>query len=517
MTCPSVATTLSSLQNDDDCFTLIPANKASPDILDTVAIWLSQQWPRGGNAAFYLDKITEDKGSDSMCPCSFILMKHGATTPVGHGRVLDCFENSGARAAAFTYIIAKPQGNGHGRILMQQLERACRDQNYHYVYVWTHTAIEFYKKCGYHETHRVSLQRPCLKILETMQVSKLEDLLSFRKRRIFKDEDDHIADKHDAADGTTKKRSETILLPPVHGAEIAEQQDVWLCKRLVDTVPKLTIQREERMKELQAFCSSSMACGSCYYHFLDLAWQQQIGPSCGLAALQMVLDFSKGGAEDEEYTTKKQPSLLQQAKTQQYTRDGELFDIQDLFSLAKQQNLDCEIVRVSDTTQIQVCQQLLALNPIIIPYDQSYNKLPCLANGKCAHYGVIVGMMILCDKPLDAASSLMLTEEESSWDSHQALAKRLVPLTTIRDDTDDNDDHPLARSLQVPSTSKLYLLVQHGMSRKLCIASWNDFMISNEQLHGSDHAKFFSESNRRINLANQMLVFKEKSTTTIAT
>jgi GNAT superfamily N-acetyltransferase len=512
MTSPSVADEAhSSPQNDDDdCFTLIPANQAPTYVLETVAVWLSKQWPRGGNAVFYLDKITEDGSSkNSMCPCSFILMKDG-TTPVGHGRVLDCFENSGARAAAFTYIIAKPQGHGHGRILMQQLERACLAQNYHYVYVWTHTAIEFYKKCGYHETHRVSLQRPCLRILETTQVSKLEDLLHFRKTRIFKDGDDHnVDDKNEASADTSKKTSETILLPPVDAAEGVAEEDVWLCKRLVETLPSLVIPRQGRLSELQQFCSSSltMACCSCYYHFLDLPWQQQIGPSCGLAALQMVLDFSTNG-DKEECATKKQPSLLQKAKAQQYTRDGELFDIQYLFSLATWQNLDCDIVLASETTPIQVCRQLMK-SPIILPYDQAYNKLPCLANGNSAHYGVIVGMMMLCDTPLVD----MLTEEESSLDSnHSSQRKRLVPLPAILDDADDKDYHLLARLLQGPSTAKLYLLVQHGMSRALCIASWDDFMTSNQQLTESDHVKRYSESNRRINLTNQMLFFKVKST-----
>ena len=77
-----------------------------------------------------------------------------------HGRLTECFESAGGNAAAATFIVvdSKYRGQGLGRHLMKGLEKEAERQGYHYVYLWTKTAIPFYKKIGYHECQRVSLK-----------------------------------------------------------------------------------------------------------------------------------------------------------------------------------------------------------------------------------------------------------------------------------------------------------------------------------------------------------------------
>jgi len=51
---------------------------------------------------------------------------------VGHGRLTECFEGAGGSAAAATYILAEPRGQGYGTRLMQLLEKEAEQLGYHY-------------------------------------------------------------------------------------------------------------------------------------------------------------------------------------------------------------------------------------------------------------------------------------------------------------------------------------------------------------------------------------------------
>jgi hypothetical protein len=86
---------------------------------------------------------------------------------------------------------------------MTLLEEEAKRLGYHYVYLWTQTAVPFYVKIGYVSCHRVSLYRACLKQLETKQISTLEAMLRQRNK----------------AAGCVEQPSaqETILLPPSDG------------------------------------------------------------------------------------------------------------------------------------------------------------------------------------------------------------------------------------------------------------------------------------------------------------
>ena len=124
-----------------------------------------------------------------------------------HGRLTECFEGAGGNAAAATYIVIEStfRSCGYGNVLMTLLEDEAKRLGYHYVYLWTQTAVPFYIKIGYVSCHRVSLYRACLKQLEAEQISTLEGMLRQRMK----------------ASGAPEKPSaqETITLPPSDGDE----------------------------------------------------------------------------------------------------------------------------------------------------------------------------------------------------------------------------------------------------------------------------------------------------------
>jgi hypothetical protein len=64
---------------------------------------------------------------------------------------------------------------------MGWLEAESVGLGYHYLYLWTRTAVKFYENLGYAICDRISLRRDCLKKLETTLVLGIEAILSRRR------------------------------------------------------------------------------------------------------------------------------------------------------------------------------------------------------------------------------------------------------------------------------------------------------------------------------------------------
>ena len=113
---------------------------------------LEIQWPRQSlvgedQMSSYRSKIVHDSPVDVVrysLPCSYLLVKNDLC--VGHGRLTECFENAGGNAAAVTFVVidSLTRGQGLGTYLMQLLQEEAKRLGYHYVYLWTSTAISFY-------------------------------------------------------------------------------------------------------------------------------------------------------------------------------------------------------------------------------------------------------------------------------------------------------------------------------------------------------------------------------------
>jgi hypothetical protein len=186
-----------------------------------------------------------------------------------------------------------------------------------------------------------------------------------------------------------------------------------------------------------------------FYTLQEVPWQAQVGPSCGLAALRMVRDFFRPHGQ--------MPSLLSEAREKGYSQDGEIFDANHLQLLAENIcGLKCEMASFASLTPSRVLSTLSNGGVLIIPYDSnSRTKLPSKLEGRSSHYGIIVGLL-------------------AGFPNAQSV-ECLYPLTT---------EQPLSE------TAAIYLLVQHSLSSQLVIASWVDFLDSNQQLATIDTAKF---------------------------
>ena len=199
---------------DESAPTTTKRHELSQEWVEQAANLLLQQWPRGGPIEKYKEKIIEtsfhpSRTSYYALPCSYLLL-HQETVAgegndhlkiddcdyerdlsisrcVGHGRLGECFESAGGNAAAATFIVVDStmRGKRLGSKLMEFLEVEAKRLGYHYVYLWTKTAIGFYAKIGFQHSHRVSLVRPALKHLKANQVESLESLLMKKSQRIL--------------------------------------------------------------------------------------------------------------------------------------------------------------------------------------------------------------------------------------------------------------------------------------------------------------------------------------------
>lgn len=424
-----------------------------------------------------------------------------ATTVLGHGRLTECFESAGGNAAAATYIVINKQhrGQGLGTALMNLLEKEAQRLGYHFVYLWTRTAVEFYiKACGYRPCHRVSLKRACLQQLTVGQVQGLEAVLMRRQQQ------EQAQKPNEYMATAAVKQAETVmLLPGDNTCGDNNNDDVWLRKRLVEHVGSVHISQNERRQELLDFIATtkdehddnSAASSSIWYVRWnpDIPFQPQIGPSCGLAALRMVREYcfattedgiSNPAAENGDGGSPVQfPSLLAEAQARGYTQEGEVFDAKHLERLAVEV---CELpadVETVDTLSLSVPQVDAILQKGgagIIAYDSNpRTKLPTKLMGQHAHWGLVVGIL------------------------YRVQGERQDDDVTV---LENNDQHAPPLVQQV-ATSNCFLCVQHSLSSQWAVACWEDWISSNHQLVSMDKKKFFvSESG--MNLKGKFILVK---------
>jgi predicted GNAT family acetyltransferase len=370
---------------------------------------------------------------------------------------------------AATYVVVEPslRGKGVGRQLMRRLEEEAVRLKYQYLYLWTQTAIGFYEALGYAECHRVSLHRDCLKALAPEQVSGLESALLKRCG---------AAKGAGSAAAAKDRRSETILLPPEDGG--SNNQDVWMRKRLVEALEPVRVPAESRVEEARQYvrehCAASGVPLTWEYFLVPLPLHPQVGPSCGLAAIRMVRDhYNIPVATDDGDST----SLLQLAQRGGMTVDGELFDADDLAHLA---TAGCQMgnVRVQSFPSMDEITSILVERNglLILPYDSHPGtRLPFVNSGRSAHWGVVVGMLF--------------------GSSTQGSIDQLDGQPTLA---------PLSGSgFDLSAVAESILLVQHGLSRKLAIAPYEQFRSSNAQLTSVDSRKFHV---RNLNLRDRVVI-----------
>jgi N-acetylglutamate synthase-like GNAT family acetyltransferase len=490
--------------------------------IQNAARLLQQQWPTTtttNDGTSYYEPLmvhhTPSACSNYPLACSYLLIRQKEApsrhSVLGHGRLTECFESAGGNAAAATYILIDKEyrGYGYGQRLMELLEKESNKLGYHYVYLWTKTAVSFYKdRLGYQECHRVSLKRPCLKKLSTTSVQSLEATLS--KRLQVHTQKNGITTKENVSN--KNKRLETITLLPESATTGTDQQDdddVWLKKRLVEHVGSTLVPIDERLQEIkQSFFGMQSATGStCYYRWNPrIAWQPQIGPSCGLVAIRMIRDYYYDLVYNDNNNNSMEhqavfPSLLSQAQQSGYTQDGEIFNAEHLAELLYRQIGDygketattkskslfeIQTREIRSISRKEIDETIRQGGVWIIPYDSNpRTKLPTKLRGNHAHWGIVVGICYHQDN--DEVGTGTTTAAADTW--MELDNNSTVPIHLVHD-----------------SSSKCHLFIQHSLSRHWSIAPFDDWIESNQQLTSVDEHKFqLLDGPSQLNLQNKII------------
>ena len=414
------------------------------------------------------------------------------------------------------------------------------------MFLWTHTAVNFYRRLGYMPCEKVSLHRACLQTLERKQLDGLERMLSLRLGSLMRPPPSAAAAASASAATSAiggrpggDSAKPPLAEPPSHNfsEHVAGEGDVWLKKRLVESVGSQPVPRDRLVAEMtDAAVVASRAVkrlsrngpageedgegssGAVQWEYVAVAvpWQKQIGPSCGLAALRMVRDYfvdahsrddDIGGASGQAHaastaTAHKQPSLLQAARDAGCSTDGEVFDAAALRKLAETVcGLRCEMRSLAATTPDDLVQVLSSGGCFIVPYDSHPGtRLPSLNEGRNAHYGVIMGVLFASaddSDRVDVDSTAMHTNEDTPSgavnpdDGIQGVeAGTKVSLCEYKGGA-------------VPTRSdEVLVVVLHSMSQRLCIAPLTEFVASNAQLTSVDDSRFASAT---LNLADRLV------------
>ena len=120
----------------------------------------------------------------------------------------------------------------------------------------------------------------------------------------------------------------------------------------------------------------------CYNHQTRPRLQE--GPQCGLVALAMAGD----NIDLQE--------VVRTAKERGFTKQGEMFSVEDMASLARLV-LERE-VEVVESKELLDCRQLMARlsegGAVLVPYDCDHNHTPARLRGSKAHWALITGFCL---------------------------------------------------------------------------------------------------------------------------
>ncbi|XP_039757675.1 UPF0692 protein CG33108 [Pararge aegeria] len=126
-----------------------------------------------------------------------------------------------------------------------------------------------------------------------------------------------------------------------------------------------------------------------YKHFESI---MQIGPTCGLVALSMLLN---GKVSPDE--------LLNITKVVGYSNNGEMFSCKNMgllaekaISLAELENINF-CVKTGGLFSEEIILELLNGAVLLVPYDADFNHSPCLKHGHTAHWALVCGIVVVTD------------------------------------------------------------------------------------------------------------------------
>ncbi len=467
---------------------------------------------------------------------------------IGHAQMKLGLKNRqrGRSCVIFALVISKSWRKlGLGRLLMNHLEREAQNMNIHYVFLNTSEYLhrKFYSKCGYEIHHeRVAVKRKVFKGIKTSQIENLEDLFSraHSKYRKGNCERTTTTESIDVDKGDVPGIEDEKRLVIEHKSKA--KNALWLRKRICNRFfiqrsfqfvkpaerQKIVLDRvlnlKNKMSRNQTVNMSMLmpqeSSKTKFVAFLNHSFPSisQIGPSCGLCALLMVFarndihtEYSDDGDrfESEAVTSSFQNFgglpvnlLLQTARKEGYTSQGEMFDINHLLELAKKvlpekrRSLSMN-VNIQKAKALHVLSWIAMGGAIIIPYDSSPgNCEPCIRKGKRAHYAVLIGFVFPSrySKQIKHVAKNLAEDVETqtkilhgekynekfviSW-HHPELAGELEREKNLSDLSEDTK-YDVEEENRIRDA--LVVVAQHSASKQPIVVPYSLFLRSNAQV-----------------------------------
>jgi len=365
-------------------FQVINGSDACAEQLLQASALLQQQWP--GKT---LDQRSEDmhriiaKGLGANLPCILLLVE-GVLECVGHVQVLPAAEQfEGKSAIVYSLVVSSGyRGKGLGRMLMDAVEKHCIEAGYCSVYLFTDDQELFYKKCGYNRSPKVSSLGSLSGKLTHSQLQNLESLFA--------------------------KKSQT------KSESLSSDSSIWMRKFVIESCEEYTTILSK--STMQSHIHDDLPQGL-QASYIQIPWQRQIGPSCGLALLRMINRYFQTSSEksilnkinfDEENLIEEcQPlidnvsndpnqSLLQTAKDQGFTIEGEILSCKYLQTLSQSHyghQSSVESLPSFESLETKINNHQV----ILLAYDRSPNNLPERifesGSGQHPHWLMVVGTL----------------------------------------------------------------------------------------------------------------------------
>jgi N-acetylglutamate synthase-like GNAT family acetyltransferase len=444
--------------------TLLEARIADLELLRDAARLVADEW--GGNLE---DRITAMLENHSH---AYILVDSSASTQrpiaVGHAvlktgaskRNSDLIGSSVRNGILLSVVIDRNRRRlGLGRELMKLIEVVARNvHGYAYLYLWTSDAALFYEKIGYCNCEPTSIDVPAFQ-KQAINVQKFEDLFVKRLSQLTLDSSLSVSTSSspymsgNISIACRWLRKRLTFSSPIEYVSLPEAKDL-----IMSEFKLLRVERPSLpYLEFTLFQNSLFLC-------------KQIGPSCGIAALAMLLAYLSTQIESGSPRNYSE-WLLREAIRRGISNDGEIFSVTDLSQLAS----DCadqadSVLRnrlkvyVNDTAS--ALSSVMGARPvseplrsteqyIILPYDRDLTRRngPGLQGGLHAHYALVIGSAW----PLPEGS----LESESKYTTTTAHFKQ---------------GHLEQAKLEQ------YLICVHGMSQHPVVAPVAEWIDSNAQL-----------------------------------
>lgn len=270
-----------------------------------------------------------------------------------------------------SFIIHKHhRRKGLGKIFLGLIEQEAISRRYFYLYLWANDAVTFYEKCGYHKCESINMNRDVFITVDREAISVLEKVL-------LKKIDPH--------------RANTCNI------------NIWMRKRLImDHCMKVSNMDWDEFKMFCSYRTNTLPPvhgkdGWDIVKLLKVSWLRQIGPSCGLTAITIVLDYFN--------VPMKPQILLKTAIELGYSNDGEMFDMNQMKYLIEKSTSSNSnlIINLHRNYTLDCLFDIVVRNGIVIfPYDSDeVGFSPIMRGGLKAHYAIFIGVMSISGQDLN--------------------------------------------------------------------------------------------------------------------